>query len=166
MGGNLELTSIQFGFVALLITAGSVQWALFRMVAAAGEKLAPVLDATRKELDAEIAKQALVSANALNEYRALANATIAKLESNANASITKLEADIERLKRDAVRREDMSAIESRLTAMLVKMENKVDAITDKLMGFALLEKQVQTIDVRLSDSLRRAEQQSQSAMAR
>ena len=154
---TLEFSTVQFAFVALLITAGSVQWALFRMVTAAGEKLAPVLEATRKELEAEIAKQALVAANSLNEYRALSNATVAKLESGTAAHLTKLEGDIERLKRDAVRREDMAAIESRLTAMLVKMENKVDTITDKLMGFALLEKQVQTMDVRLSDTLRRAE---------
>ena len=163
---TFDISSVQLAFIALLITAGSVQWALFRMVTAAGEKLSPVLEATKRELENEISKQALVAANALQEHRALSSAAIAKLEANTAAALSKLDTDIERLKREAVRREDMSAIESRLTAMLVKMENKVDQITDKLMGFSLLEKQVQTIDLRLSDNIRRTEHATQPATAR
>lgn len=132
----VQISSIQVAVIGLLFTAAAALWAVYRLINAGPE-------AVRKELIAEIEKQAALSSKSIHD------------KANAFQTVTtKLEVDIERLKRETVRREDMAAIEQRLTTMFVKMETKVDTIVDKLAGFAVLERQVQALTNRLEIAVR------------
>ena len=135
----LEVSSAQIAGIALLFTAGAALFALFRLVQNTSE-------AVRKEVLAEVDKQAALASKSRHDTNA-----------NNATTILKMDVEIERLKRETVRREDMAAIESRLTAAVAKIESKVDHITDKLSGFKMLEKQVENIDARLETAIRRLE---------
>lgn len=139
MASGMEITSVQIAFIGLLITAGGTLWALFRLVTTSA-------DSVRREMMAEIEKSATAAAKGKHD-----------LANQMQLSFGKMESEIDRLKRETVRREDMAAIENRLGAMFTKIETKVDNITDKLAGFTILEKQVQSIDKRLDDAIRRLE---------
>jgi hypothetical protein len=133
----VQITGVQISLLAVMFTAGAALWALYRLVTTGAESV-------RKELLAEIDKQAALAAKSIHD------------KANAATAITvKIEAELERLKRETVRREDMAAIENRLTAMFAKIETKVDAVGEKLAGFAALEKQVLALDTRLENALRR-----------
>lgn len=138
MDAAMQITSVQITLLGLLFTAGGALWALYRLVTSGAESV-------RKEAFAEIDKQAALASKSIHDK---SNAT--------QIIITKLDADLERLKRETVRREDMAAIEARLTAMFTKIEIKVDAVAEKLAGFSALEKQVQGLENRLESVLRRA----------
>jgi len=45
---------------------------------------------------------------------------------------TRLENDVERLKRETVRREEITALEARVTAGQTRIENKVDKLDEKI----------------------------------
>lgn len=45
---------------------------------------------------------------------------------------TRLENDVERLKRETVRREEITALETRMTAGQTRIENKVDKLDEKI----------------------------------
>ncbi len=52
---------------------------------------------------------------------------------NANtAAVGKLETQLQNLDRTTVRREEITGLESRITAALTKMESKMDTMTDKV----------------------------------
>lgn len=149
----VEITSPLIAFLALLFTAGAALAALFRLVNTTTQSVRTELVAeiaasratigtVRAELIGEIEKQAALASKSRHDQANL-------IQLNMN----RIEVDVERLKREAVRREDMSAIENRLTAMLTKMEGKVDIIAEKVGAFTVLEKQVQQIDSRLSSIL-------------
>lgn len=127
----LEVTSVQIAAIMLLFTAGGAMFALFRLVTNTAE-------AVRKELMAELDKHDAVATKSRHDEKG-----------NTTTVIMRLEGEVDRLKRETVRREDMTAIETRLTAAVVKIESKVDQITDKLAGFRILERQVESIDARL-----------------
>ena len=141
---KVEFNSAYFAAIALMVTLGGVLWTLFRMVHDAGNKLAPVIEATKRELAAEIDKQAAINDRGRHDLR---NAV--------HTSFTKVETDIDRLKREAVRREDMSAIETRLTAMLQKVETKLDKMGEQINGYTSLEKQVGNLERHMNDVARR-----------
>lgn len=152
-GGALEITTPLIAFMALLFTAGAALAALFRLVSTS-------TGAIRTELMAEIAATratiGTVRAELVGEIEkqaALASKSRHDMSNLMQLNMNRIEVDVERLKREAVRREDMNAIENRLTAMLTKMEGKVDLIAEKVGAFAVLEKQVHSIDTRLTSIL-------------
>ena len=147
--GTVELNSAYFALIALMVTLGGVLWTLFRMVADAGNKQAPVIEAARKELSAEIEGARRELAAEIDKQVAINDRGRHDLRNTVQNSFTKVETDLDRLKREAVRREDMSAIETRLTAMLAKMETKLDKMGEHLSDYKALEKQVGSMDARL-----------------
>jgi hypothetical protein len=149
MNGTMELNTVQFAFLGQLIALGAVLWGLWRSVAAAGDKQAPVIASLKAELLAKIDAEVALASRARHD---LANQT--------QTAMIRLEQDVERLKREAVRKEDLSAIENRITHIIGKMDTKVDLLNEKLVPLLALEKQVMSIDNRLNEALRRLEQVS------
>lgn len=144
----LEVTSIQITSLALVITAVGGLWGLFKVITSGTEaaRLAGLtaVESLRKEMQAEIEKiEAVTSKNVHDKANAAA------------VLIGKLEVDLDRLKRETVRREDMAAIESRLVAMFTKIETKFDGVADKLAMLGPLEKQLQNLDSRVDGLIRR-----------
>jgi hypothetical protein len=135
----LELNAVQIGFVALLFTAGAALAALFRLVSTAVESL-------RKETLAELDRRDALNSKARHD----GNGRIA-------ADMLKLEAAVATLQRETVRREDLQQIENRLAQQIARLDGKMDLVGDKLSGFVVLEKQVQQMDARLGQALRRLE---------
>lgn len=144
MDGSLNLSTVQFAFVAQLIAVGGVLWGLWKSIGAAGDKQGPVIEAVRKELIAKLdAEVALASKSRHDMGNAL------------QAMIGKIDLDVDRLKRETVRRDELSAIEARLGQMFTKVETKMDLLSDRLASLLALEKQVQNVDNRLAEALRR-----------
>lgn len=139
MTNTLEITSVQIAAIGLVLTAVVSLWSLFKLVTSSAESV-------RKELLAEIDKTDALASKGRHE---LANLM--------QVQLTKMETELDRLRRETVRREDMAAIEGRLTSMFTKIETKVDVITERLAQFPALEKQVQSIDSRLDGAIRRLE---------
>lgn len=144
--GEMTLTSMQFAFIGQVIAVGAVLWGLWKSVAAAADKQAPVIAAVRAELYAKIDAEV---AQASKSRHDMAN--------SLQAQLSRIEQDVERLKREAVSKADLTAIENRLSTMFAKVEGKVDALNDRLLPLLALEKQVQSIDNRLAEALRRIE---------
>lgn len=135
----MELNAVQIGFIALLFTAGAALAALFRLVNTAVEGL-------RKETIQEMDRRDLLNSKARHEGN-----------NRTAQDMLKLEASVATLQRETVRREDLQAIEARLTQQIARLDGKMDLVTDKLSGFIALEKQVQQMDARLGQALRRLE---------
>lgn len=146
MTGELTLTSIQFAFVGQLIAMGMVLWGLWKSVAAAGDKQAPAISLLRGEILAKIDAEV-----------ALASKTRHDMANSLQVQLAKIEVEIDRLKRETVRRDELASIEARLTAMFSRVDNKMDLLNDKLVPLLALEKQVQSMDNRLGEALRRIE---------
>lgn len=127
----LEITPVQIAAVLCLFTAGGALWALFKLIQ-------NTTDAVRKELMAGLDKQEAVNSKTRHDEKA-----------GVTAMILKLEVEVDRLKRETVRREDMAAIETRLTAAVVKIEGKVDTMVEKLSSLKSVERQVENLDARL-----------------
>lgn len=147
---SLEFSSVQLAFIAVLFTAGGALWALFRLVTSSADQVRRdgevAINSLRDQLKAEIDKEA-----------ALASKSRHDVANFIQVQLTKLDGEIERLKRETVRREDMQAIEGRLTTAMAKMESKVDTLGERLGAFSMLEKQVQQLDRRLDALLSRLE---------
>lgn len=137
MTSSLEITSIQLGALAFLFTAGGALWALFRLVTTSAEGV-------RKEAEANVEKTAAVEGKARHD-----------LANNIQIQLAKFENELERLKRETVRREDMAAIENRLTAAFTKIETKVDTISERLQALPSLEGRITGVDSRLDAVIRR-----------
>jgi hypothetical protein len=135
----VELTAVQIAFVMAIFTAGTALAALFRLVNTSAESV-------RKEMIAEMDRRDAVNAKARHD----GNARIA-------TDMLKIDAAVETLKRETVRREDMQAIEARLTQAIARLDGKMDLVTDRLSNFGALEKQVAGMERRLDAALRRLE---------
>lgn len=135
----MELTTVQLAFVALLFTAGAALAALFRLVNTASESV-------RKELLTELDRRDAMNSKARHDGN-----------NRITTDMLKLEANLSTLQREAVRREDLQAIEARLAQAIARLDGKMDLVTDKLANFAALERQVQSMDQRLGHAIRRLE---------
>jgi uncharacterized protein YqgV (UPF0045/DUF77 family) len=139
---GLEITSIQLTGLGVLITVIAGLWGIFKVLTSGTEAAKDVAregdESLRKEMIAEIAKvDAVFSKSIHDKYNSI------------TALFTRLEVEIDRLKRETVRREEMTAIEARLTAAFTKIEGKLDNMTEKLAILGPLEKQVQAFETRL-----------------
>jgi hypothetical protein len=76
---------------------------------------------------------------------------------NVTAVTKKIEGDLERLKREAVRREEVASLETRMNAILMKIETKLDYLVEKLGDWRGLEAQIKLTGERLDGISKRLE---------
>jgi hypothetical protein len=76
---------------------------------------------------------------------------------NVSTVAKKIEIDLERLKREAVRREEMASLESRMNAILMKIETKLDHLVEKLGDWRGLEAQIKVTGERIEGISKRLE---------
>ena len=55
------------------------------------------------------------------------------------ASVLKIENELNRLQRETVRKEELASLEIRMNNMLAKIESKLDAITDRMADWKVIE---------------------------
>lgn len=139
---SLEITTIQFTALGAIIAVIAGLWGVFKVLTSGTDAAKQVAregdDSLRKEMLSEMGKVEAVLSKSVHD------------KNNAIQSMfTRLDTDVDRLKRETVRREEMAAIESRLTAASAKIEGKLDAMLEKLVVLGPLEKQVAALENRL-----------------
>ncbi len=127
-----------------------VFFAFFRFVAAGTESVrADVFEQiriARVESDQRITQVAEVEMRSRNA-----------MIGNVSTVAKKIEIDLERLKREAVRREEMASLESRMNAILMKIETKLDHLVEKLGDWRGLEAQIKVTGERIEGISKRLE---------
>lgn len=111
----------------------------FRFVVAQG-------DALRREI-AAAQREAALQVEKLSESEAKQRHTA---NNNTQALLSKLEIDIRTLQREAVRHEQMQALENRLNGALSKIEIKVDRLSESLSEIVAIKAQMTTVLATLS----------------
>jgi len=76
---------------------------------------------------------------------------------NVTAVTKKIEADLDRVKRESVRREEMASLETRMNGILMKIETKLDYVVEKLGDWKGLEAQIKLTGERLDGISKRLE---------
>ena len=76
---------------------------------------------------------------------------------NITAITTKIEADLDRLRRETVRREEMASLEARMNVILMKIETKLDGLFEKFSEWRGLEAQMKSTGERLDGIAKRLE---------
>ena len=94
--------------------------------------------ASRKEADAKLEK--VIEAEAKSRH---------SMNNSLHAITSVLDRDLELVKSDFVRRDELRALESRLVSRSEKLEMKLDHIGDRMVGLLALEPQVKAINDRL-----------------
>ena len=68
---------------------------------------------------------------------------------NMTTVTSKIEADIDRLKRETVRREEMTSLENRMNSILMKIETKLEGLVEKFSDWRGLVGQIKSTGERL-----------------
>lgn len=135
----MEITTVQIAIVTILITLGGTVFGAFKWINT-------VVEAAKKEALLTIDR----SAEAEGKLRhSLAN--------TMQTVVTELRRDLEIVKREGVRREEMTAMEARLVARSDKIEVKLDHVSERLAEIASLSSMVRTNGERLERLLCRHE---------
>ena len=116
----MEITTEQVAVITVLITLGGTVFGAFKWVSS-------MVEAAKKEALLTIDR----SAEAEGKLRhSLAN--------TMQTIVTELRRDLELVKREGVRREEMTAMEARLVARSDKIEIKLDHVSERLAEIASL----------------------------
>lgn len=86
------------------------------------------------------------------ELRALAESESKRrhdLGNNVHAKLGTMELNLNRLEREAVRRDELSAMEGRINLVFDKLFAKLDMVTDRMAAVPMLEKQVAAVETKL-----------------
>ena len=133
----MEVTTAQVAVLTVLITLGGTVFGAFKWINS-------MVEAAKKEALLTIDR----SAEAEGKLRhSLAN--------TMQTVITELRRDLELVKREGVRREEMTAMEARLVARSDKIEVKLDHVSERLAEIASLSNLVRTNSDRIERFLRR-----------
>jgi hypothetical protein len=76
---------------------------------------------------------------------------------NITAITSKIETDLDRLKRESVRREEVTSLENRMNTILLKIETKLDSLVSRLGDLRGLEAQIKATGERLDEISKRLE---------
>jgi hypothetical protein len=127
-----------------------VFFAFFRFVASGTEairtEMGEQLRIARNEGEARITKMAETEMRSRNA-----------MIGNVTAVTKKIDADLDRLKRESVRREEMASLEARMNGILMKIETKLDYLVEKLGDWRGLEAQIKLTGERLDGISKRLE---------
>ena len=135
----MEITAVHIAVVTVLITAGATVFGAFKWINT-------IVEAAKKEALLTIDR----SAEAEGKLRhSLAN--------TMQTVVTELRRDLELVKREGVRREEMTAMEARLVARSDKIEVKLDHVSERLAEIATLSSVVRANADRLERLLCRHE---------
>ena len=135
----MEITTVHIAIIAVLFTAGATLFGAFKWISA-------TVEAAKKEALLTIDR----SAEAEGKLRhSLAN--------TMQTVVTELRRDLEVVKREGVRREEMTAMEARLVARSDKIEVKLDHVSERLAELVSLTGVVRANSDRLERVLSRYE---------
>ncbi len=127
-----------------------VFFAFFRFITAGTEavrtELGEQLRVARGETEQRISKVAEAEMRARNA-----------VVGSVSATTKKIEVDLERVKREAVRREEMASLETRMNTILMKIETKLDHLVEKFGDWRGLEAQIKMTGERLDGISKRLE---------
>ena len=138
----MEITTEQIAVVTVLLTLGGTVFGAFKWINS-------MVEAAKKEALLTIDR----SAEAEGKLRhSLAN--------TMQTIVTELRRDLELVKREGVRREEMTAMEARLVARSDKIEIKLDHVSERLAEIASLSNLVRSNADRLERFLCRQESAS------
>jgi hypothetical protein len=151
----MEIGSVT-SLVMVCISILSAFWAGFRFVSNGDEAIRREIgiqsDTLRREI-ASVQKEAALLIDKVGESEAKQRHATAN---NMQAVTAKLEMELRQLQREAVRLEQMQAVENRLNGALGKIEIKVDRLAESLTEIAAIKTQmaaVLTAMTRISDRL-------------
>jgi hypothetical protein len=130
-----------------------VFFAFFRFVAAG-------TDAVRAELSEQLRAASTESEVRINKIAESETRSRNIMMGNITALTTKIETDLDRLKRETVRREELASHETRMNAILVKIETKLDGIVEKVGDWRGLEAQIKLTGERLDGISKRLERRN------
>jgi len=139
---------------ATLLGAGTtvlgVFFAFFRFVASGTEavrtEISEQLRIARTESELRMTKMAETEMRSRNA-----------MIGNVTSATKKIEADLDRVKRESVRREEMASLEARMNGILMKIETKLDYLVEKLGDWRGLEAQIKLTGERLDGISKRLE---------
>ena len=135
----MEISTVQVAVVTVLLTMGATVFGAFKWINT-------IVEAAKKEALLTIDR----SAEAEGKLRhSLAN--------TMQTVVTELRRDLEIVKREGVRREEITAMEARLVARSDKIEVKLDHLGERLSEIASLSNVVRTTSDRLERFLSRHE---------
>lgn len=149
IGSLASVVSAFLGFLATL-------WTVYRYISNSDDALRRDMSVQTDTLRREIAaanKEAVLLIDKMAESEAKQRHAMAN---QTQATLIKLETDLRTLQREAVRTEQMQAVENRLNGALGKIEVKVDRLSDSLAVIEAMKTQMQTILAtmsRISDRL-------------